>query len=67
MTPIEFRQAMAARGFVLESSGCWHGPFGITVPGTFNDLNTTSIADRGRDETIREVDLRLAAARGRNP
>lgn len=65
MTPIEFQYAMRARGFVLESDGCWHGPFNIRIAGTFNTLNTTSIADRGRDETIKQVDIMLEARRKR--
>lgn len=63
MGPMQFQQAMRARGFVLEASGRWHGPFGLVVPGTYNDINTTSLADRARDEQIRQVDEMLSARR----
>lgn len=64
MGPTQFHQAMRARGFTLESSGYWHGPFGIIVPGTYNDITTTSVADRAREETIRSIDATIAAKRG---
>jgi hypothetical protein len=54
---------MRARGFTLESSGRWHGPFGIIVPGTYNTINTTSLADRARDETISQLDAILTTKR----
>jgi len=59
MGPLQFQQAMRARGFILESSGTWHGPFGIIIPGTYNEINTTSLADRARDDTIRHLDATI--------
>ena len=63
MGPLQFQQAMRARGFTLESSGRWHGPFGIIIPGTYNTIDTTSLADRARDDTISYVDQILATKR----
>jgi hypothetical protein len=63
MGPLQFQQAMRARGFTLEPSGRWHGPFGITIPGTYNTIDTTSLADRARDETIKYVDQTIAVKR----
>lgn len=63
MGPMQFQQAMRSRGFVQESSGRWHGPFGLVVQGTYNDVTTTSLADRIRDEQIRQVDEMVAAKR----
>lgn len=63
MGPLQFQQAMRARGFTLEPTGRWHGPFGIIIPGTYNEMTDTSLADRARDETIKQVDAALMAKR----
>jgi hypothetical protein len=63
MSPLEFQHAMKARGFTLGPSGYWHGPFGIIVAGTYNTINTTSLADRARWDSIRQLDATLASKR----
>lgn len=63
MGPTQFQAAMRARGFVMEASGRWHGPFGLLIQGTYNDTTTTSLADRIRDEQLRQVDAAIAARR----
>ena len=63
MGPLQFQQAMRARGFTLESSGSWHGPFGIIVAGTYNTIDDTSLADNARNETIRSLDATIAVRR----
>ena len=56
MAPNQYQQALRARGFTEESSGRWHGPFGLTVPNTWNTITTTSLADSARGEVIRQLD-----------
>ena len=63
MGPNQFQQAMKARGFVMEANGRWHGPFGLVSPGTYNTIDTTSVADRARDEQIRFVDQMIEVKR----
>lgn len=47
----------------MESSGSWHGPFGITIPNTWNTITTTSLADSAREEIIRGVDNTIQVKR----
>ena len=54
---------MATRGFTMEPSGRWHGPFNIRIPATYNDLDTTGLADFARNDTIQYVDRLLASKR----
>jgi len=63
MSPLNYQQALAARGFTMESTGRWHGVFGITIPNTWNTINDTSLADRARDEIIKQVDAEIANKR----
>jgi len=63
MAPIQYQQALRARGFVMEGSGRWHGPFGLTVPNTWNTITTTSLADSAREEVIRSIDAQIAVER----
>jgi len=63
MSPFRYQEALRARGFVMESSGSWHGPFGITQTNTWNTITTTSLADRARDDQIQRIDAELAAKR----
>jgi len=56
MSPFRYQEALQQRGFTMESSGRWHGPFGLTVPGTWNTITTTSLADSARSDTIRQLD-----------
>jgi hypothetical protein len=63
MGPTQYQQALTSRGFTLESSGRWHGPFGLTIPGTWNTITTTSLADRAREEVIRQIDATIEVKR----
>ena len=63
MAPIQYQQALRARGFVMEGSGCWHGPFGITIPNTWNTITTTSLADSARGEVIENLDAQIEVKR----
>lgn len=63
MSPLQFQQELKRRGFTLGSSGTWHGPWGLTVPGTWNTLNTTSLADNARGDIIRQLDSALQVKR----
>ena len=63
MSPTVYHEALRARGFVRESSGRWHGPYGLTVPAAFNDITTTSLADRARDDQITQIDRALEVKR----
>jgi hypothetical protein len=63
MSPFHYQEALRARGFVMESGGRWHGPFGITQTNTWNTITTTSLADRARDDQIQRIDAELAAKR----
>ena len=56
MAPNQYQQSLRDRGFVMGSNGSWHGPFGITIPNTWNDITTTSLADSARSEIIKQVD-----------
>lgn len=51
------------RGFVKQADGTWCGPFGIVVPGTWNDITTTSLADGARTEVITQIDRLIAVKR----
>jgi hypothetical protein len=63
MSPLQYQQALRARGFFEESGGRWHGVFGITIPNTWNSINDTSLADRARDEIIKQLDAEIANKR----
>ena len=63
MSPFIYQQGLRARWFVMESSGRWHGPFGITMSNTWNTITTTSLADRARDDQIQWIDTALAGKR----
>lgn len=63
MSPNLYQQALVQRGFVKQSNGTWTGPFGIVIPGTWNDITTTSLADGARDEVIKQVDQTIAVKR----
>ena len=47
----------------MESSGCWHGPYGLTVPSTWNTITTTSLADSARGEVIRSLEESIQVKR----
>ena len=63
MSPNVYQQALRQRGFTMQSNGNWHGPFGITIPGTWNDISTTSLADGARTEVVKQVDQSIAVKR----
>jgi len=63
MSPFRYQEALRSRGFVMQSSGSWHGPFGVTQTNTWNTITTTSLADRARDDQIQRIDEELAAKR----
>ena len=63
MSPLNYQQALTARGFTMESTGRWHGVFGITVPSTWNTVNDTSLADGARNEVIKQLDAEIAIKR----
>lgn len=63
MAPNQYQHALRQRGFVMEASGQWHGPFGLTVPGTWNTITTTSLADRAREEVVRQLDATIEVKR----
>jgi hypothetical protein len=59
MSPNIYTKALLERGFTIESSGAWHGPFGLTVPNTWNTITTTSLADSARGEVIQQLDAAI--------
>jgi len=63
MAPNQYQQALRSRGFTKRSDGSWHGPWGLFVPGTWNDITTTSLADAARGEVISQVDQSIAVKR----
>jgi hypothetical protein len=63
MSPLNYQQALRARGFVIGRGGSWHGVFGIIIPGTWNDINDTSLADMARNEVIKQLDAQIANKR----
>ena len=63
MAPNVYQKSLTDRGFTRKSDGSWHGPFGIVVPKTWNDITTTSLADSARQEVIRLVDQQLQVKR----
>ncbi|MGD9726566.1 MAG: hypothetical protein AB7L09_01235 [Nitrospira sp.] len=63
MSPNIYHHSLKQRGFVRQSDGSWTGPWGIVIPGTWNDITTTSLADRARDEVIKQVDQTIAVKR----
>lgn len=63
MSPNLYQQALRQRGFVNRGDGTWHGPFGIVVPGTWNDISTTSLADGARQEVINQIDRTIEVKR----
>jgi hypothetical protein len=63
MSPYIFQKALKDRGFTMESSGNWHGPFGISIPNTWNTITTTSLADSAREEIIRGLDTTIKVKR----
>ena len=56
MAPNQYQQALKTRGFTKRPDGSWHGPWGLVLPGTWNDITTTSLAEAARGEIIRQVD-----------
>ena len=63
MAPTQYQQALRARGFFMEGGGGWHGPFGLTVPNTWNTITTTSLADSARGEVIKNLDAQIQVKR----
>jgi len=63
MAPNIYQQSLKARGFTLTGNGGWHGPWGLTIPGTWNDITTTSLADSARSEIIAQIDRAIEVKR----
>jgi len=63
MSPNIYHQALVQRAFVKQSDGNWHGPWGIVIPRTWNDITDTSLADLARDEVIKQIDQSIAVKR----
>lgn len=63
MAPNQYQQALRSRGFTMRPDGSWHGPWSLTVPGTWNDITTTSLADTARGEVINQLDRSIAVKR----
>jgi len=63
MSPFRYQEALTSRGFTKGCDGNWHGPWGLTVPGTWNDITTTSLADSARSEIITQIERSIEVKR----
>lgn len=63
MSPFRYQEALRARGFTQGGNGGWHGPFGISVPNTWDTITTTALADLARAEVIKNLDAEIEVKR----